>query len=419
MDIQELNRSIEAQQDKLFQTLSELIQINSENFGTYGNEEPCAREIVRRCQKLGLETEMYSPMELPDFEKHPDYMAGRNLQNRYNVTARWKGAEDIDGLMLMGHSDTVPIGDPANWTVDPLGGILKDGKIWGRGACDDKYALASALFVMELLQEKGFQPKKNILFTAYSDEEKGGSHGALAACLKYPSQRILNMDGRFENLWHCASGGAEVIYKFHTAGTVDSAEQAAGAIPVVLEVLKTFARNRRDELSQNRFYAGSIIPQTSMRYMGIKAGNNGADLGHGEAYFVFYTDKTKEEIFAELAALEKVLEERLAPLGIVGDGFVPVTRFFHYAYVEPDCDAIRDMCDAAKEAVGQVPVVCGSCLSDLSVILKYSGAEAFALGAGRDFSLPGGAHQPDEFIACEDLLNFAKVLAAYIVKTMG
>ena len=40
LDIQELNRSIEAQQDKLFQTLSELIQINSENFGAHGNEEP-------------------------------------------------------------------------------------------------------------------------------------------------------------------------------------------------------------------------------------------------------------------------------------------------------------------------------------------------------------------------------------------
>ncbi len=419
LDIQELNRSIEAQQDKLFQTLSELIQINSENFGAHGNEEPCAREIAQRCQKLGLETDLYSPLELPDFEKHPDYMEGRNLENRYNVTARWKGAEDTDALMIMGHSDTVPIGDPANWTVEPLGGILKDGKIWGRGACDDKYALASALFVIELLQEKGFKPKKNLLFTAYSDEEKGGSHGALAACLRYPSKRILNMDGRFENLWHCASGGCEAIYKFHTANTVNSAEQTAAAIPVVLEVLKTFAANRLEELSKNRFYAGSIIPQTSMRYMGIKAGNNGADLGHGEAYFVFYTDKTKEEIFAEFAALEEVLAQRLAPLGIVGDGFVPVTRYFHYGYVEPDCDAIRDMCEAAKEAVGEAPVVCGSCLSDLSVLLKYSGAEAFALGAGREFSLPGGAHQPNEFITCEALLKFAKVLAAYIVKTLG
>jgi len=419
MDIQELNRCIEAEQDKLFSLLTSLVQINSENFGAYGNEEPCAQYVAELCRKLGLETEMYSPLELPDFKQNPDYMEGRNLENRYNVTARWKGAENTDALMLMGHSDTVPIGDPANWSVDPLGGILKDGKIWGRGACDDKYALASALFVIELLQKKGFTPKKNILFTAYSDEEKGGSHGALAACLRYPSDRIVNMDGRFENLWHCASGGCEAIYRFHTADTVNSAEQTAGGIPVVLEVMKAFAQNRQTELSQNRFYAGSVIPQTSMRYMGIKAGNNGADLGRGEVHFVFYTDKTKEEIFAEFAALEAILSEKLAPLGIVSDGFTPTTRFFHYVYADPDCDAIRDMCDAAREAVGQAPVVCGSCLSDLSVILKYGSKQAFALGAGREFFLPGGAHQPDEFITCEALLNFAKVLAAYIVKTLG
>lgn len=419
MDVQTLNRCIEAEQDKLFQLLASLIQINSENFGSYGNEEPCARYVADLCQKLGMETDFYSPLELPDFENHPDYMDGRNLANRYNVTARWKGTEDIDALMLMGHSDTVPIGDLANWSVDPLGGILKDGKIWGRGACDDKYALAAALFVIDLLQKNGFIPKKNLLFTAYSDEEKGGSHGALAACLRYPCDRILNMDGRFENLWHCASGGGEAIYRFHTANTVNSAEQTAAALPVILEVMKAFAGNRQAELSKNRFYAGSNIPETSMRYMGIKAGNNGADLGRGEVHFVFYTDKTKEAIFEEFAALEKLLSEKLAALGIVGDGFIPTTRFFHYVYADPECDAIQDMCLAAKEAVGQAPVVCGSCLSDLSVILKYGSAQAFALGAGRDFSLPGGAHQPDEFIACEDLLNFAKVLAAYIVKTLG
>lgn len=39
--------------------------------------------------------------------------------------------------------------------------------------------------------------------------------------------------------------------------------------------------------------------------MGIKAGDAGADLGKGEVYFVFYTDKTKEEIYSELAELEK------------------------------------------------------------------------------------------------------------------
>ena len=419
VDIDTLNSRIEAEKENLFDLLCKLVQINSENFGTYGNEEACARYVAAQCEKLGLETDLYSPMEIPDFEKHPDYMAGRNLENRYNVTARWKGTEDTDALMIMGHSDTVPIGDPANWTVDPLGGILKDGKIWGRGACDDKYALAAALFVIELLQQEGFTPKKNLLFTAYSDEEKGGSHGALAACLRYPCDRILNMDGRFESLWHCASGGGEGVYKFHTAQTVDSAERAAYAIPVVLDVMKNFAQNRFCELAQNQFYAGSKVPQTALRYMGVSAGNNGSDLGSGQVGFAFYTDKTKDEIYEEFAQLEQILSERLAPMDVIGDGFSLTTRFFHYVYADPGCDAIRDMCDAAKEAVGQVPVVCGSCLSDLSVILKYGSAQAFALGAGRDFSMPGGAHQPDEYIACSKLVDFAKVLAAYILKTLG
>jgi len=103
----------------------------------------------------------------------------------------------------------------------------------------------------------------------------------------------------------------------------------------------------------------------------------------------------------------------------VGDGFVLSTRFYHYVYLKPKCDAIRDMCDTAKEAVGQAPVACGSCLSDLSVILKYGSDQAFALGAGRDFSLQEGAHQPDEFIECQRLVDFAKVLAAYILKSLG
>ena len=70
-----------------------------------------------------------------------------------------------------------------------------------------------------------------------------------------------------------------------------------------MEVMEDFARRRREELENNRFYKGTIIPGTSLRYMGIKAGNNGADLGSGELLFVTYTDKTKEEIYADCVNL--------------------------------------------------------------------------------------------------------------------
>ena len=418
MNKRELCCLIEERKGEVFSLLSELIKINSENHISYGNEENCARFIYEFCKKTGLESDMFSPMDIKDFDKHSEYMPGRNLENRYNVVVRYEGADDKDELMLMAHSDTVRIGDINDWEKDPLSGEICDGKIYGRGACDDKYAIATALFIMKLLKENGFKPKKNLLFAAYCDEEYGGSHGALAAVLKYPVERIVSMDGRKNQIWHCGSGGGEMKYLFHTKETVDSAKTTAMAIPVVLEVIEKFAKNRSEELEKNRFYKGTIIPKTSLRYMGVKAGNAGSDLGKGEVYFVFYTDKTKEEIFCELSELEKEIKERLLPLGIIGDGFVPATRFFHYVFCEPDSEDIKLMVEASKESTGEEPIVCGSCLSDLSVISKYGSSRAYGFGAGRDFSLEGGAHQPNEFIECDKLLEYTKTIATYILKVL-
>lgn len=62
---------------------------------------------------------------------------------------------------------------------------------------------------------------------------------------------------------------------------------------------------------------------------------------------------------------------------------------------------------------------CGSCLSDLSVISKYGSSLAFGYGIGRDFSEIGGAHQPNEFIELDKLVDFTKTVANYILKVLG
>lgn len=419
MDIKTICSLIDSKKDELFELLCSLIRINSENFWSCGNEENVAKYLYSLCSELGLETDMFSPMELEDFEKHPDYFPGRNLENRYNVVARWRGMQDNDALMLMAHEDTVEIGDIASWDFDPFEGIIKDGKILGRGACDDKYAIAAAVFVIKLLKEQGFTPKQNLLFAAYSDEEHGGSHGALSAVLKYPCEHIVSMDGREGQIWHCASGGQEAIYAYHTADTVDNAEPTAKAIPVVMECIESFAASRRKELEENEYYRGTIIPSTSLRYMDIHAGNHGADLGVGEIKFVYYTDKTKEEIYAEFAEVEKLIADRLAPMGIIGDGFRPATRFFHYVHCASDSEDIKLMLEASREVTGTEPIVCGSCLSDLSVISKYGSSLAYGFGAGIDFSQEGGAHQPNEYIRCDKLLDYTKTIAAYILKKLS
>lgn len=418
MDLQAVLKEIEVRKEELFGLLSALVQINSESFQHTGNEKKLAEYVHRLCEKLGLESSMYSPLELEGFTEHPDYMPGRGLEDRYNVTACWKGKADINGLMLMAHLDTVEIGSLSNWEFPPLSGEIRDGKIFGRGACDDKYAIATVLFLVKLLKEAGFQPKENLLFAAYCDEEYGGSHGALAAVLRDKCGRIVSMDGREGQLWHCGSGGAEFKYRFHCAEPVDSARRVARAMPLVLDVIDAFAARRKAELERNRFYAGTIIPGTSLRYMGVKAGNDGVDLGEGEVYFVFYTDKARDEILCEFAEFEELLKEKLEPLGMVSDGFRPATRFFHYVFCEPDSPDVLDMVEAAKAATGEAPLVCGSCLSDLSVISKYGSDRAFGFGMGRDFSKKGGAHQPNEYMDCENLLRYAKTMAAYILKVL-
>ena len=419
MDIQTLCQVIDDRKQELFELLGSLIRINSENSGTYGNELPCGEYVLQLCKELGLDSVMYSPLDLEGFTQGPDYFPGRHLENRVNVTARWNGKENCDRLMMMAHLDTVMIGDPANWDKDPLSGEISDGKIFGRGACDDKYALAVSLFLIRILKDAGFVPQKNVVFNAYCDEELGGSHGAMAAVMRDPCEIILSMDGKQGQIWHCASGGQVVTYRYRVRGGADSAEKTAKAFPVVMAELAAFGERRREELQNNPYYANTIIPETSLRYNEIRAGNNDMDKDIGVLQFTFYTDKPKEVIWEELTQMDAVLAKKLDTMGIDSEGFTPQTRFFHYGVCDPDSENIAALVDAAREATGEELQVCGSCLSDLSVILKYGSKESFGFGCGRDFSMPGGAHQSNEYIACDALVNYTKQVAAYLLRTVG
>lgn len=419
MNIKYIHSLIEERKNELFNLLISLIKINSENFSSYGNEEEIANYIEKYCLDLGFETDKFSPLDIPGFENHPDYFPGRNLENRYSVVAKFKGKTDINALMLMAHSDTVEIGDRKNWSVNPLGGVIKNGKLYGRGACDDKYAIAVSLFVMKLLKEHGFTPSANILLSAYSDEEYGGSHGALSTVLKYPCEHIISMDGTQGEIWNCASGGQEAEYHFHSLHPVGSSELCAKAVPVIMDCVKEFGNRRHEELENNIFYKGTDIPENSLRFLDVSIGKGGTNLGSGKVGFEYYTDKTKEEIYKEYEDLEKIISQKLKSFEIVGDGIKPTTRFFHYVSCDPNSDDIKLMQDASREVTGKELKICGSCQSDYSVILKYGSPNAFGFGNGRIFQDEGGAHQADEYMECDSLVKYAKVISTYIIKLMG
>jgi succinyl-diaminopimelate desuccinylase len=96
-----------------------------------------------------------------------------------NLFARWgdKGAAKTFGFN--GHTDVVPVGDLADWTVDPFGAEVKDGILYGRGATDMKSGVAAFVAAaIDLVQDT--PPDGAIIITITGDEEADGVDGTAA-----------------------------------------------------------------------------------------------------------------------------------------------------------------------------------------------------------------------------------------------
>jgi acetylornithine deacetylase/succinyl-diaminopimelate desuccinylase-like protein len=96
---------------------------------------------------------------------------------RGNIYARLKGDGSKKAIVLMNHMDVVPA-DRRYWSVDPFGGVVKDGYIWGRGALDMKGMGIVELMAMLALKRQGIPLKNDIIFLGVADEEAGGAMGA-------------------------------------------------------------------------------------------------------------------------------------------------------------------------------------------------------------------------------------------------
>jgi acetylornithine deacetylase/succinyl-diaminopimelate desuccinylase-like protein len=94
-----------------------------------------------------------------------------------NLVTRIAGGAPGRRLVFNGHLDTFPAGDPAGWTRPPLGGVIEEGRIYGRGAADMKAGLAASILAALLLAERQQDWRGELVLTLVGDEETGGLWG--------------------------------------------------------------------------------------------------------------------------------------------------------------------------------------------------------------------------------------------------
>lgn len=126
-----------------------------------GHESRNADILASYLESSGIALERYEPQP-----------------GRTSLVARIEGRRtDADRLLLMGHTDVVPV-NADGWRRDPFGGELVDGEVWGRGAVDMLNLTASMAVATRRLAASGFRPEGTLIFLAVADEEALGTWGA-------------------------------------------------------------------------------------------------------------------------------------------------------------------------------------------------------------------------------------------------
>jgi acetylornithine deacetylase/succinyl-diaminopimelate desuccinylase-like protein len=141
----------EKQKAEILQHYRALVQINTSS--PPGNETKAVEYLKKILDAEGIPSQT--------FAMDP---------NRANLVARLKGNGTKRPLLILAHTDVVPV-QMEKWPVDPFGAVMKDGYIWGRGTIDDKDKLVAMLTTMILVKRSGAVLDRDLIFLAEPGEE--------------------------------------------------------------------------------------------------------------------------------------------------------------------------------------------------------------------------------------------------------
>ncbi len=150
-----------------------------------GDERPAQEMLHGAAADAGLAAALHEvdPAALQDDPRAGLADLGRHP--RPNLLARLPGTGGGRSLLLSGHVDVVPIGEPGAWSRDPWGAQVVDGRLYGRGALDMKSGLVAALHAVAAIRVSGVPLRGDLAFESVIEEEATGN-GALAARLRGP-----------------------------------------------------------------------------------------------------------------------------------------------------------------------------------------------------------------------------------------
>jgi succinyl-diaminopimelate desuccinylase len=332
---------------------------------------------------------------------------------------------------LNGHIDVVPAGD--GWTVNPFGGLVRDGKIFGRGACDMKAGIAAAVFAVEAIERAGLTLPGTVEISGTVDEESGGFAGVahLAESGRIAKGRTdyviipepLNVDriciGHRGVYWFEVTARGRIGHGSMPFLGVSAIDGMGRLLQSVREILMPALASRRT--------AVPVVPPAA-RHATINV--NGIDGGQPVGGIqtpcvadlcraVFDRRFLIEEGFD---ATKKEIAELVAR--VAGDTGAAGVRFdlrdlmvVHPVKTPDDSPVVAAVDRAIRRVLGRpAELVASPGTYDHKHVKGIAGIpHCIAYGPG-ELEM---AHQPDEYCRIDDLVNATKVIAVSTLDLMG
>jgi succinyl-diaminopimelate desuccinylase len=418
-----LLRDIEGRSDELVALTQDLIRFPTIN--PPGDAyRPCAEYLGERLRKRGFKVEYVRAEGAPgDSDKYP----------RTNVIARWEGSRPGPCVHFNSHIDVVSVGE--GWTVDPFAGVVKDGKVYGRGACDMKGGLAASVIAVEALIDSGAPLPGALEISGTADEESGGYGGVayLAERGWFSKPRVdhviipepLNVDRVC--IGHRGVWWSEITTEGRIAhGSMpflgDNAVRHMGAVIDELE-RRIFPQLASHSTKMPVVPDGARTPTLNIN--SIHGGQ--PDVAPGGGLPAPVVPDSCRLVLDRRLLIEEDLEEVKAGIRNLLEGLTQTRAGFKYkirdlfevrpSMTEPERPVVRFTCEAVEQVMGrQAQIVCSPGTYDQKHIDRIGKLrDCIAYGPG----ILDLAHQPDEYVGIEDMVNSAKVMAlsAYALLT--